>query len=68
MYQIFVLIIIKNGHANFKKFCRIATIDVRNEPWNFQTDILKIGYFAEQSVKWRQKLICKIQNGLQNAD
>ena len=51
-------------HANFTKFCRIVTIDVRNKPWKFQIDISKIGYFTEQSVKWRQMLVCKIQNGL----
>ena len=29
-------------------------IDVRNKPWKFQIDILKMGYFTEQSVKWHQ--------------
>ena len=52
-----------SSHANFMKFCRIVTIDVRNIPWKFQIDISKIGYFTEQSVKWRQMLVCKIQNG-----
>ena len=42
------------GHANFTKFCRIVTIDVRNKPWKFQIDISKIGYFTEQSVKCRK--------------
>ena len=51
-------------HAIFTKFCRIVTIDVRNKPWKFQIDNSKIGYFTEQSVKWRQMLVCKIQNGL----
>ena len=37
-------------HTNFTKFCRIVTIDVRNEPWKFQIDISKIGYSTEQSV------------------
>ena len=41
-------------HANFMKFCRIVTIDVRNKPWKFQIDISKIGYFTEQSVKCRK--------------
>ena len=30
----------------------------------FQIDILKIGYFTEQSEKWRQMLVFKIQNDL----
>ena len=51
-------------NANFTKFCRIVTIDVRNKPWQFQIDISKIGYLTEQFVKWRQMLVCKIQNGL----
>ena len=42
--------------------------------WNFaelqkfQIDIPKIVYFTEQSLKWRQKLVGKIQNGLQNVN
>ena len=51
-------------HANLTQFCRIVHIDVRNTPWQFQIDISKIDYFTEQSVKWRQMLVCKIQNGL----
>ena len=50
--------------ANLTKFCRIVTIDVKNKTWKFPIDISKIGYFTEQSVKWRQMLVCKIQNGL----
>ena len=34
-------------HANFTKFCKIVTIDLRNKPWKFQIDISKIGYFTE---------------------
>ena len=33
-----------------------------------RNDILKIGYFTEQSVQWRQIKVCKIQNDLRNAD
>ena len=51
-------------HANFTKLCRIVNIDIRNWSWKFQIDILKICYFTEQSVKWRQMLVCKIQNSL----
>ena len=51
-------------HANFTKFYRIVTTDVRNKPWKVHIDISKIGYFTEHSVKWRQMLVCKIQNGL----
>ena len=50
--------------ANFTEFCRILNIDVGYESWKVQTDILKIGYVTEQYVKWRKKLVCKIQNGL----
>ena len=32
-------------HDNLTKFCRNINIDVRNEPWKFQIDISKIGYF-----------------------
>ena len=48
-----------SGHASFTKFCMIINTDVRNQPWKFQIEILKIGYFTEQSVKWRQMLVCK---------
>ena len=53
-----------SGYANFTKFRMSISIDVRNKPWKFQIDMSKIGYFTEQSVKWRQMLVCKIQNGL----
>ena len=52
------------GHASFTKFCRIINIDVRNYTWKFQIDSSKIGFFTEQSAKWRQMLVSKIQNGL----
>ena len=50
-------------HSNFTNFDRIVHIAVRNEPWKFQIDISKIGYFTEQSVKCPKQLVCKIQNG-----
>ena len=31
-------------HAKFTKFYKIVTIDVKNEPWKFKSDISKIGY------------------------
>ena len=52
-------------HANFKKSCRIINIDITNYPWKYHIDILKIDYFT---VKWRQMLVSKTQNGLQNAN
>ena len=51
-------------HTNVMKFCRVINIDVRNKPCKFQIDIIKIRYFTEQFVKWRQMLVCKLQNGL----
>ena len=43
-------------HVSFTKFCRIINIDVKNQPWKFQIDILQIGYITEQSVKcWSVK-------------
>ena len=33
-----------SAHSSFTKLCRIINIDVRNWPWKFQFDILKIGY------------------------
>ena len=45
-------------HANFTTFCRIVTTDVRNESKKFKIDIAKVGYFTEQSVKSRKKLVC----------
>ena len=36
----------KSGYANLTKFCRIINIDIKNQHWKFQTDILKIVYFA----------------------
>ena len=35
-------------HANLTIIRRNINIDVRNEPWKFQIDISKIGYFTEQ--------------------
>ena len=52
-------------HANFMKFCRIVTIDVRNKPWKFQIDISKIGYFTEQSVKCRKSWSVKYRTAHQ---
>ena len=52
-------------HANCTKFCRIVHIDVRNKSWKFQIDILKIGYFTEQSVKYRKKLVYKTISKMQ---
>ena len=53
-----------SSHSNFTEFSRIIYIDVQNWSWKFQIDIFKISYFIEQSVKWRQMLVCKIQSGL----
>ena len=50
-----------SGHANSTIFCRIISTDVRNKPWKFQCDFLKIGYFTEQSVKWSQMLVYKMR-------
>ena len=50
-------------HANVTKFCSTIDIDVKLI-LKIQMNISKTGYFTEQSVKWRQMLICKIQNGL----
>ena len=50
-------------HANLTTFCRNINMDVRNKPRKFQIDISKIGYFTEDSVRCRKKLVCKIQNG-----
>ena len=55
---------ITSWHANFEKFCRIVNIDIKNWSRKFESDISEIGYFTEQSLKWRQMLVYKIQNGL----
>ena len=36
-------------HANFTKFCRIVTIDVRNKSWKFEIDISKIHDFVSRT-------------------
>ena len=53
-----------SSHANFTTFCRILNIDLRNNPWKIQIDILQIAYSIEQSVDWHKMLVYKIQNSL----
>ena len=56
-------------HANFTKFCRIITIEVRNEFWKFQINISKIGYFqnnvknAEKAGLWNTERPIKCELG-----
>ena len=57
---------IKNAiswHTNFTNLCRIATNDIKNEPWKFQINISKIGHFNKTICKMLKKLVCTIQNG-----
>ena len=50
--------------ANFTKFFKIVTIDVKKLILRILNRYLQIYYFTGQTVKCRRKLVCIIQNGL----